>query len=157
MATLMRQISVTYRCAMQYRERELADTGLGGCQTPYILALYRRPGITQEELARELDVNKSSVTRQLASLEEKGYIYRMSDDGDRRILRVYPTESALALKERLWCVLAEWSDFLTSDFSEEERDLLNSMMARISAKAEEYVHGLSDCKGGDKCEKSCNT
>lgn len=144
----MRQISVTYRCAMQYREHELADTGLAGCQTPYLLVLFRRPGMTQEEMAQELDVNKSSVTRQLAALEESGYIYRMSDENDRRMLRVYPTEKATALKERLFCVLGEWSDFLMADFTEEERTMLQDMMARISQKAEDYVRGDDHVRRG---------
>ena len=72
----MQQISITYRCAMRFREDELADTGLAGCQTPYLTALYRHPGISQEELARTLNVNKSSVARQLSALEDKGYIRR---------------------------------------------------------------------------------
>lgn len=142
MQSLMRQISVTYRCAMQYRERELADTGLGGCQTPYLTVLYRRPGLTQDELAHELDVNKSSVTRQVAMLEEKGYLYRMSDEQDRRVLRVYPTEKALALKPRLYHVLRDWSAYLTSDFTPQEREQLTAMMVRISGRAECYVRGL---------------
>ncbi len=141
MSSFMRQISVTYRCAMRYRERELEDTGLTGFQTPYLLALYRRSGLTQEELARELDVNKSTVTRQLVCLEEKGYIYRMSDEEDRRVLRVYPTEKALALQDRLRHVLADWSSFLTEGFSEEERAFLMDKMMQVARRAESYVNG----------------
>ncbi len=144
MRAFMRQISITYRCAMQYRERELADTGLGGCQTPYLTALYRRPGLTQEELAQELDVNKSSVTRQLAMLEDKGYVYRMSDEQDRRVLRVYPSEKALALRERLYQVLGNWSNFLTQDFTDEERERLAELMNRVAARAESYVQGVNE-------------
>ncbi len=44
MHPFMRQISVTYRCALRFREQELADTGLAGCQTPYLTALHRHPG-----------------------------------------------------------------------------------------------------------------
>ena len=72
MPPFMQQISITYRCAMRFREKELEDTGLAGCQTPYLTALCRRPGITQEELSRELNVNKSSVTRQLLFSEAHG-------------------------------------------------------------------------------------
>lgn len=144
MHPLMRQISVTYRCAMRYRERELSDTGLAGCQIPYLTALYRHAGLTQEELARELNVNKSSVTRQLALLEEKGYVRREADPEDRRSLRVYPTEKADALRERLRRVLRGWSDYLTEDFSEEERETLNRLMDRIAKRAEDYVKGGGD-------------
>ena len=143
MHPFMRQISITYRCAMRYRERELADTGLAGCQTPYLTALYRRPGLTQEELAKDLNVNKSSVTRQLAVLEEQGYVRRESDPADKRSLLVFPTDKALDLRDRLFQCYREWNEYLTQDLSEEEKATLSGLMVRIAAKAEAYV------KGGD--------
>ena len=152
MHPFMRQISITYRCAMRFRERELADTGLAGCQTPYLTTLYRQPGISQEEMARSLNVNKSSVTRQLAVLEEKGYVRREPSPTDKRILLVYPTEKALTLKERLYHCYHDWSRYLTQDFTEEEQELLSKLMVRIAERAEDYV------KGGDcACEPSENT
>ena len=144
MHPFMRQISVTYRCAMRYRERELEDTGLAGCQTPYLLALYRHEGQTQEELARYLNVNKSSVTRQLAILEDKGYIRREPDPDDRRSLLVYPTDQALALKERMRHVLRDWNAYLTADFTDAEREQLSRLMERVAERAEAYVKGGSD-------------
>ena len=143
MHPFMRQISITYRCAMRYRERELADTGLAGCQTPYLTALYRKPGLTQEELAKDLNVNKSSVTRQLAVLEEQGYVRRESDPADKRSLLVFPTDKALDLRDRLFQCYREWNEYLTQDLSEEEKATLSGLMVRIASKAEAYV------KGGD--------
>lgn len=150
MHAFMRQISVTYRCAMLYREKELADTGLAGCQTPYLVALYRMPGISQEELSRYLNVNKSSVARQLANLEEKGYVRRKPSPDDRRVLLVYPSEKALALHDHLFDVLFGWSDYLTADFTEEEKKQLLSMMCRVADRAEAYVKGgCSACAPSD--------
>ena len=149
MHPFMRQISITYRCAMRFRERELADTGLAGCQTPYLTTLYRHPGISQEEMSRALNVNKSSVTRQLAALEEKGYVRREPSPTDKRSLLVYPTEEALLLKERLFRCYRDWSRYLTQDFTDEEQRILSGLMDRIAARAENYV------KGGDcACEPS---
>ena len=152
MHPFMRQISITYRCAMRFREDELDDTGLAGCQTPYLTALHRNPGISQEELARMLNVNKSSVTRQLATLEEKGYVIRQASSSDKRILLVYPTDKANQLIDRIFACYSSWSSYLTQDFTEEEKETLSRLMARISTRAEDYV------KGGDgSCELSENT
>lgn len=141
MHPFMRQISITYRCAMRYREHELADTGLAGCQTPYLTALYRHPGISQEELARELNVNKSSVTRQLCVLEEKGYVRREPAPADKRSLLVYPTDRALELRDRLYRCYRDWNEYLTQELSDEEKAQLSRLMDRIAAKAEAYVKG----------------
>jgi len=58
-----------------------------------------RGATSQAEMARQLNVNKSSVTRQLAVLEEKGYIRREPAAADKRILLVYPTQKALDVKK----------------------------------------------------------
>ncbi len=152
MHPFMRQISITYRCAMRFRENELADTGLAGCQTPYLTTLYRQPGISQEEMARALNVNKSTVARQLSSLEEKGYVRREPAATDKRILLVYPTEKAMDVKARLYACYHNWNAYLTQDFTEEEQALLSRLMAHVASRAENYV------KGGDSlCERSENT
>ena len=147
----MQQISITYRCAMRFREDELADTGLAGCQTPYLTALYRHPSISQEELARILNVNKSSVARQLSALEDKGYIRREPSPKDKRITLVYPTDKALTLIERIFACYSSWNSYLTQDFDEEEKVMLSRLMVRIAKRAEDYV------KGGESiCELSEN-
>ena len=143
MHPFMQQISITYRCAMRFREKELADTGLAGCQTPYLTALCRRPGITQEELAQELSVNKSSVTRQLCSLEENGYVRREASPCDRRSLLVYPTEKTYAVMGRIFSCYGEWNEYLTQDFTDEEKAELSRLMLRIADRAAAYVKGGS--------------
>lgn len=144
MHPFMRQISITYRCAMQFREKELADTGLSGGQTPYLTALYRRPGLSQEEMAQELNVNKSSVARQLAMLEEKGYVERLPDPKDKRSLLIFPTEKAHAVHDRIFQCYGAWNTYLTQDFTEEEQEALSHLMARIARRAEMYVKGEND-------------
>lgn len=151
MYPLMKQINITYRCGVLYRERELADLGLNGYQPPYLTALYRAPGISQEELARNMNMNKSSVARQLASLESAGYVRREADPADRRSLLVYPTDKALAVQERIWQVMRSWRQYLTQDFTPEEQEALSRLMTRVAERAESYV------KGGDgPCDSSAN-
>ena len=141
----MRQISVTYRCAMRFREDALADTGLAGCQTPYLTALYRHPGLSQEEMARQLNVNKSSVARQLVLLEDKGYIRREPSSTDKRLLLVYPTEKALDVKDRLYRCYHDWNSYLTQDLTDDEQALLSRLMVHIAARAEDYVKDGEGC------------
>ena len=144
MHPFMHQISITYRCAMRYRDHELEGTGLAGCHTPYLLTLYNHPGISQEELAQRLHVNKSSVARQLSTLESEGYVRRESSHEDKRILLVYPTEKALALQDRIRTILRGWSSYLTDDFTDEEREQLSRLMIRIADRAEHYMEGSDD-------------
>ena len=54
-------------------------------------------GLSQEELARYICTNKSTVTRHVTQLEENGYVERRPSESDRRVMRVYPTERMQAL------------------------------------------------------------
>ena len=152
MHPFMKQISVIYRCAMMYRENELGETGLAGNHTPCLLALYRNPGISQEELARQVHNNKSTITRQLAALEAGGYVRREPSPDDRRATLVYPTEKALALQGRIRSILRGWNDYLTADLTEDERETLSRLIERVTERAERYVNG-----GDSTCGSSENT
>ena len=91
---LMRNINTISRCAALYRDAHLADCGLSGWQAPYIPEICAAPGITQDQLALRLHVNRSNVTRQLAMLEENGFVLRRRSESDRRAVEVYPTQKA---------------------------------------------------------------
>ena len=43
--------------------------------------IQENPGISAAELARELDVERSTIMRRLPSLEEAGYLYYEDEEG----------------------------------------------------------------------------
>ncbi len=142
MDSMMKYISRISRCATTYRGSRLAEDGLGGNQYVYILRVCRQPGISQEQLARDICVNKSSVTRQLASLEKNGFVMRLPDERDRRVMRVYPTERAEAVLPKVRTVLADWNRRLTEDFSPEESARMLLLLGRMLERAEKEVARL---------------
>jgi len=50
--------------------------------------IQENPGISPAELARQLDVERSTITRRLPSLEEAGYLYYEDEEG--RLWPFYP-------------------------------------------------------------------
>lgn len=133
----MRNINIIARCATLYKDRELAGSGLGGCQTQYVAMVCGEPGITQEQLAKKLHVNRSSVTRQLALLEAGGFITRSRSEEDKRAVQVYPTEKmeqALPLVRR---VHRNWRSRLLEVLTESEIETLEELLSRLAARAED--------------------
>lgn len=139
MEILTRTINIINRCTNLYRDTQLDDTSLSGCQVPYILRICRQPGQTQEELAQGLHVHKSSVARKLAALETNGWITRTPCSQDRRALRVYPTSKAEAVIPQLHQMLTEWSDYLTASLSPQEADILLALLNRVADRAEAWA------------------
>lgn len=138
MAGFMRNISIIARCATQFRSDKLGAYGLNGCQTPYILGVCREPGITQDELARRICVNKSSVTRQAAALEEAGFVRREPSETDRRAVLVYPEDKAIEVLPRIREIHKEWRDYLTEELTAQERELVEVIVEKLALRAARY-------------------
>lgn len=135
MESLMKYINHTSRCATLYRSAQMCGTGLKGCQHGYIFQVCRNPGISQEQLAKNLSVNKSSVTRQLSALEQNGFVRRSPSDTDRRVLHVFPTEKALAILPQVRTLSKSWNEQVLADFTPAERTLILSLMERVMQRA----------------------
>lgn len=148
MASFMKQISIISRCAIQYRGERLASLGLNGCHIEYILNICRLPGITQDRLAQVIHVNGSSVTRQLALLEENGFVERRRSLADRRMVEVYPTQKASDSLPSVREALQDWSGYLTAGFTADEKVCLTHLLERVCEKAERFAEdmpGLAAC------------
>jgi len=68
----------------------------------YLLRLVlAQPGLTQQSLSRELQLNKSTVTRFVNQLEKKSLLKRFSSDGDQRENMIVPSDMSLKIQEEL--------------------------------------------------------
>jgi DNA-binding MarR family transcriptional regulator len=152
MSQIIRDIIEIARISVQYRGDQLAPMGLKSCHASYLTEICAKPGISQDGLARIICLNKSNVARQAAILEEDGFIIRKPSAADKRVVELYPTEKALALKDRIYQCYGQWSRYLTQDFTEEEQALLSRLMGKIAEKAQSYGKGADD-----KCAQSSDT
>ena len=110
--------------------------------------MCREPGTTQEAIARALCVNKSSVARQLASLEQSGFVERRPCPTDSRAMEVYPTQKAFDALPAVRAVLAEWNERITDGFSDEERALFAALAERAAANARAEIERIRGGRGG---------
>lgn len=132
---IMKYINRIHRMGGVVYNSKLKDYGIARCQHPYILLICREPGISQEKLAKEICVNKSNVTRQLAALEEKALITRKQDEQDRRIWRVYPTQTMQELLPCVRKVMREWNEYILAPLSEQEQQTLIALLEKVSERA----------------------
>ena len=135
----MKHLGEVWRCANLYRTAQYTALGIGSYQDSYILHICRNPGISQEELARLIYVHKSNVARQLASLEEKGFITRRPAPQDKRSLLVYPTQKALDVIPTIRDVHRVWNEKILAGFSEEERALVSQFADRLAENAKRIL------------------
>lgn len=139
MPTLNRTVNVIGRCAALYRERMLAGTGVGPYDLPFLFHVCKHPGVSQDTLSKKLYINKSNVTRHITYLEGAGFLQRRTDENDRRVQLVFPTQKAEALLPLLREVSRNWEALLTEGFSEEESAQFLSLLARAFENAKRTI------------------
>lgn len=139
MPNFTRNLNIVSRCTQMQRGQALKELGLCGGQASYLLRLCHHPGQTQEEMSRALYVNKSTAARTIASLEKSGYAERRPSPEDRRCYLLYPTDKALEALPKVRALVREWNDYLLDEFTEEEKEALVGMLARVSSRAQAYI------------------
>jgi len=139
MPELMHHITHVARCAALYRQEELASLGLKSCHASYLDAICTCPGITQDQLARRIFINKSNVARQLVILEEDGFVERRPSPDDKRAIQVFPTQKARDCLPRIAEIFRLWESFVAQDLSEEERECLVTMLEKMKARSADWM------------------
>ena len=98
-----------------------------------ILAEY--PDISAEEVCRRTKIEKSVVSRAVARLLKRHFVYRDVDDNDRRrsILRL--SETGLSVYDEVMPIARDYETSLLADLTEEELEAFNAMIDRLMEKA----------------------
>ena len=139
MTQIMKDITEITRCSVQYRTDAFAPFGLKACHGSYLQEICANPGISQDRLARLICINKSNVARQVAVLEEDGFVRRVPSEADKRVMELYPTEKTLELLPEINRIMTSWQQRLTQDLTEEEQNLLQSILLKMKDRASAYM------------------
>ena len=115
------------RDAQRFVAQALGNTDLSLSDYDMIHAVRHRPGITQEELRRLYCLDKSTIARRAAKLEEAGYIRRRPSPEDKRRKELFVTEKGDALREAKVEAEAFYFDWLTAELTEAELALLRRL------------------------------
>ena len=139
MTQIIRDMLEISRCGVQYRSDNLAQFGLKSIHASYLTEICAHPGISQDRLARLICINKSNVARQVAVLEEDGFVRRIPSEADKRVMELYPTEKTLEILPKINDILMCWEQCITHDLSEEEKELITTLLSKMSKRASWYM------------------
>lgn len=139
MPRFMKMLNNICRSQAIYRHSRISAEDLQSSQYAFVLAICRAPGRSQEDLARELCVNKSTVARNINCLEEKGYVTRTPLAHDKRQVSVFPTEKALGVLPEIRRASGEWMRLLSEGISEAELEIFDSVLVRMQEKARQII------------------
>lgn len=105
--------------------------GLYRGQPVVLFALWEREGLTQSELAAQMNNTPATITKMLQRMEKTGFITRKTDPKDQRITRVYLTEAGKAVQSHVEEIWAAMERETFSSFSDAERQDLHRYLTQI--------------------------
>lgn len=77
------------------------ELGLAPAHAYLLRLVLEKPGLVQKEIAQELSLEKSTITRFIDKMVDEKYLYRTTTAENLREQAIYPTEKSLALKSKL--------------------------------------------------------
>lgn len=146
MVKFMKMLNNISRSQATYRRSKISAKDLRSGHYAFVPAICHVPGRSQEELAQELCLNKSTVARALTHLEEKGYVTRTPLPTDKRQFAVHPTEKMLAVLPEIRQASIEWTGLLSEGIPQEELDIFHSVLERMQTKAREIIENQEENK-----------
>jgi len=129
------------RSAHLARERmdvRLSCYDITPAQTHTLLYLHHHNGqAAQCDVIRHLKVKPSTANGILDRMEEKELLERSVSEQDARRRMITLTEKGVKLQKQLHSAFEETEEVMMKDLSPEERDLLFSLLERVSRNLEE--------------------
>jgi len=109
-------------------------TGVQGRILGFISHNSEKRDIFQKDIEEELDIRRSSVTSVLQLMEKNGYIERVSVSNDARLKKIIITKKGIEIQRNVKNLILELEKSLIDELSDEELDLLVSLIDRLSNK-----------------------
>jgi len=134
-----RWISMLYRYGQIYVGKKMQPYGIGKGQFMFLIKLFQRDGLSQEDLTESLNFDKATTARALRKLEQEGYIIREKNEGDRRSNRVFLTTKARDIEPFIFEVLNNWTEILAAGFTPGEKKQVLGLLERMANNAAKYA------------------
>lgn len=141
--SLGHKISIIHRYTEIYLTEALKDFNLHGSgQTRIVMTLANlEEGISQDELARILLVDKATISRMIRPMINNGVIERKTNPSDKRAYIINLTEKTRMDVPRIRKITRKWTKILGQDLSSDELEGLFDTLDTLMNNAGAYIKG----------------
>lgn len=130
-------ISYAYRATQRKFAKALSDYNIGWGHFAILMILDEKEGRSQDELALSRGFDKTMIAHSVKKLEELGLLYRVVDEQDKRIRRLYLTEYGKNVCPELRKIGFEINDSLTKNFSKTDKKNFMEYLRRLALNTSE--------------------
>jgi MarR family transcriptional regulator for hemolysin len=125
-------VNRTARAFVKSLDLELREkVGITVGQWKVIVMLVKQNGLTQKEIADKLGLEGPTLIPIIDKMEKEGLVIRRVDSSDRRNNRIYRTEKADALWDRMVECATKVRQVSVKDISEKDISIMRSVLDKI--------------------------
>jgi MarR family transcriptional regulator, transcriptional regulator for hemolysin len=117
--------------AQALTERDLQTLGLSAREYAVLEVLAEQSPLSQTRIAEALGVDRTTILKLGASLEQKGLVVRERDEHDRRAYAVALTPDGDRMRTAAFTLLADSEERFLTHLVGDQRDQLNDLLSRI--------------------------
>src|ERR1700753_706189 len=97
-----------------------------------LINIDEKEGTTVSQAAALLGLKSTSLSRMLSQLEKTGLIYRESNEGDKRSVKIYLTELGKEKRHMARVVVKQFNNYLDDHISVSDKEYLIKMLKKIN-------------------------
>lgn len=124
-------LAKAYQRAHGHFRKALEPFGITNIQHAVLEALWYDDGQTATELGQLLQLDKATLSGVLVRMEQSGWVERRPDPADGRVIRVFASPRAKAVKNELIAVREASDRQILSRYSLEEQLLLKRFLMAL--------------------------
>lgn len=94
--------------------------------------------IFQKDFEERFSIRRSTASKILKTMEEKGYIKRISVESDARLKKIVLTDTAVELHKKITADIAAREKRLRQNVTEQELETFFKVMEKFTANLEDY-------------------
>ncbi len=133
--SLLKLTNYLYRYTQSHMDQVLEEFQLSSGSYPFLLMLNKNEGISQNQISKELNVDKAMSARTIKRLIELDYIKKEENPNDARAVRLYLTDRAKAVLPKLVLELRGWVDIITEGLTIQEKEAVVGILEKIMDNA----------------------
>src|SRR5262245_54508498 len=130
------QVRATHRAFARLLQRRLAPHGLNNGFWYVLRVLWEKEGLTQRELADEVNLRESSMMLMLKAMEREGLVKRTRDREDRRRIRTFLTAKSKRLKGKMLPNASEINEIAAQGITKRERAVVLTVLRKMKNNLE---------------------
>ncbi len=100
-------------------------------QWPVLFEIFNSNGLTQQELAKITNKDKTTITRLINTLEKNGLVTRKADENDRRKKLICYTPKSKKIKSKIIEVLKSSNQKLEDELDKTDLKIMRKVMFAI--------------------------